>query len=491
MKSRFLLLIFLFNAICGFAQNFNPILPDNIADPSVAKFDGVYYLYGTTDIDKGLSQMGPPVVWKSTDFVNWSFKGTLMSGIDWDKPHKYTDEKGEERTGYFRYWAPGAPVKKGNLYYLFPTIVKPDGWNGTYTMISESPEGPFRFQNGDGVFYKNTDPNIKETLPLVDDIDGEVFADENGKTYFYWRRRFASEIKNDYSELIGERISILTSKGGYSEGPTMFKANGFYYYIYTLRANQNYCNAYMMSSESPVSGFKKPETGNDIFLFSSIENGVWGPGHGNVFYDADADKYIFLYLEYGEGSTTRQVFANEILFDSNGTIRTITPDFKGVGYIGKKTKEKKNLALKAIATASSYKSDKTKTVKIETQPNEPVAGSEKEVSRTHTYKPENAIDNSNGTRWIADENDVESWYMLDFGKKTKISSCEMFFNFPALGHKWTLEKSDDGKNWTICEHSTNDMEIQTPYIAKNNGKTRYLRIKIHCGSAGLWEIKVY
>jgi len=54
-----------------------------------------------------------------------------------------------------------------------------------------------------------------------------------------------------------------------------------------------------------------------------------------------------------------------------------------------------------------------------------------------------------------------------------------------------LEKSDDGRNWTICEQSTDDMEIQTPYIAKNIGKTRYLRIKIHSGSAGLWEIKVY
>ncbi len=52
-----------------------------------------------------------------------------------------------------------------------------------------------------------------------------------------------------------------------------------------------------MSRQSPLSGFEKPE-GNDIFLFSSIADNVWGPGHGNVFYNEETDDYIFVYLEY-------------------------------------------------------------------------------------------------------------------------------------------------------------------------------------------------
>ena len=74
----------------------------------------------------------------------------------------------------------------------------------------------------------------------------------------------------------------------------MFKRKGIYYYIYTLRGNQNYVNAYMMSRQSPLSGFEKPE-GNDIFLFSSIADNVWGPGHGNVFYNEETDD-IFSYI---------------------------------------------------------------------------------------------------------------------------------------------------------------------------------------------------
>lgn len=53
----------------------NPIIPDTVADPSVVEFDGMYYLYGTTDIGTGLGASGIPVVWKSADFINWSFTG--------------------------------------------------------------------------------------------------------------------------------------------------------------------------------------------------------------------------------------------------------------------------------------------------------------------------------------------------------------------------------------------------------------------------------
>jgi hypothetical protein len=51
-------------------QNFNPIIPDNLADPSLVMFDDIFYMYANTDIDHGLKEMGPPVVWKSTDI--WS-----------------------------------------------------------------------------------------------------------------------------------------------------------------------------------------------------------------------------------------------------------------------------------------------------------------------------------------------------------------------------------------------------------------------------------
>ena len=93
--------------------------------------------------------------------------------------------------------------------------------------------------------------------------------------YLFWRRRLAARLSADRLHIEGEPLTMQTARQGYSEGPLMFKRKGIYYYVYTLSGNQNYVNAYMMSRESPLSGFVKPE-GNDIFLFSAPENQVWG-----------------------------------------------------------------------------------------------------------------------------------------------------------------------------------------------------------------------
>src|SRR5437899_3642824 len=84
----------------------NALIPDLVADPSVVEFDGVFYCYATTDGEgRHLSTSGLPVVWKSTDFLNWSFEGSLF-------PPGF---KG-------KYWAPSSAILRDGTYYLYPTI---------------------------------------------------------------------------------------------------------------------------------------------------------------------------------------------------------------------------------------------------------------------------------------------------------------------------------------------------------------------------------
>ena len=68
----------------------NPLLPEMVGDPSIIDVDGTFYCYVTTDgYGRGLETSGPPVVWKSPDFVNWSFSGTYchwtrdLQGTSW------------------------------------------------------------------------------------------------------------------------------------------------------------------------------------------------------------------------------------------------------------------------------------------------------------------------------------------------------------------------------------------------------------------------
>ena len=65
------------------AQVINPfgkaLVPDMIADASIVDLYGTFYCYATTDgYDQGLKTSGPPVVWKSKDFLHWSFNGTYF-----------------------------------------------------------------------------------------------------------------------------------------------------------------------------------------------------------------------------------------------------------------------------------------------------------------------------------------------------------------------------------------------------------------------------
>ena len=468
---------------------YNPLIPDNLADPSVSKFGDTYYLYGTTDLDYGLGRAGTPVVWKSKDFVNWSFEGSHIRGFDWAKGYEYVNDKGEKKKGYFRYWAPGKVIEQDGRYYLYVTFVKPDEKMGTYVLVADRPDGPFQFAEGKGLSVPGT---AKADSPaIVPDIDGEPFVDEDGRGYIFWRRRFAARLSDDKLHIEGELVSIKTARQGYSEGPLMFKRKGIYYYVYTLSGHQNYANAYMMSRESPLTGFVKPE-GNDIFLFSAPENQVWGPGHGNVFYDEGTDAYIFVYLEYGDGGTTRQVYANRMEFNEDGTIRTLVPDARGVGCLAAPQETRKNLALQSHFYASSEKAPRTSTVSIETQPNQPLPdkGSVKNYTRTHTYQAAHVADESNGTRWLAADTDSSPFITVDLKEVRTVSECHFFFTRPTEGHAWRLEKSADGKNWQTCAEQ-GKVQARSPHIAGAIGEARYLRLHIRRGDAGLWEWKIY
>lgn len=470
-------------------RNYNPLIPDNLADPSVSKFNDTYYLYGTTDLDYGLGRAGTPVVWKSKDFVNWSFEGSHIRGFDWSKGYEYVNDKGEKKEGYFRYWAPGKVVEKQGKFYLYATFVKPDEKLGTYVLVADRPDGPFRFAEGEGLFPPGADKT--DSPAIVQDIDGEPFIDDDGSGYLFWRRRNGARMSANGLHLEGQPVNIKTARQGYSEGPVVFKRKGVYYYIYTLSGHQNYANAYMMSRESPLNGFVKPE-GNDIFLFSAPDNQVWGPGHGNVFYDERTDEYIFLYLEYGDGGTTRQVYANRMEFNEDGTIRTLVPDVRGVGYLGEPQEKRTNLALQAHFYASSEKEARTSTVSIETQPNQPLAdkGSVKQFARTHSYQAAYVADESNGTRWIAADSDSSPYLTADLKEVYDIGECQFYFTRPTEGHTWRLEKSTDGKHWQTCAEQAK-LEARSPHAAINIGKARYLRLHIRRGDAGLWEWKVY
>jgi hypothetical protein len=429
------------------------LIPDLIADPSVVELDGTFYCYATTDgYGQGLSTSGPPVVWKSHDFLNWSFEGTLFAqGFD------------------AKYWAPSTPVHSNGRYYLYPTL------NGRITpVVADRLEGPFRSIDGHelGAGASFTPMLISTGKP----IDAEVFVDEDGQAYIVWAERGIARLKPDLVTFDGAQSTVTTKRTGYSEGPFLFKRAGIYYYLYTLNGHETYQYAYMMSRVSPLGPWEAPE--RDIISTTESTQHVYGPGHGSVFRDSATDRWYFVYLEYGRSGTNRQVLADHMEFEADGTIRPIQLTRSGVGAL-RSLPVQRNLAANGRASASSTQPD----YKVPTR-NDPT------LQRTETYAADNALDGSNGTRWMAKDGDADPWYLIDLGAVQPITRTELYFVKPTAGHAYWLECSRDGKHWKPYSAKRTIM-VESPHIDRKKVRTRYLRLHVLKGEAGLWEFKIF
>jgi len=433
----------------------HPLVPDLIADPSITEIDGTFYLNATTDgAGAGLATSGLPVTWKSKDFLNWSFSGSIF-------PNNFNA----------KYWAPSGVIYRNNRYYLFPTL------NSKITgVVADSPDGPFH-----SLDRKDITSGL-DWLPfrirVGKAIDADVFVDDNGASYMVWAQHGFGKLKPDLSGFDGEQSLIQTKRDGYSEGPILFKRKGIYYYLYTLDGNENYKYAYMMSRTSPLGPWETPE--QDIIARTDHETGVFGPGHGCIVNPKGSAQWYFVYLEYGRGGTNRQVWANKMFFNTDGTIQPIQLTTEGVGAIRPALHpDKPNLALHKSATASS-----TRTDYIVPHRSDP------RLNRIENFAPENALDGSNGTRWLALDSDTTPWYQLDLGKARTVRRTELYFVKPTAGQAYRLEFSLDGKTWhSYGGHE--DVIVQSPHTDVKPVRARYFKVTILQGMPGLWEFRVF
>lgn len=435
-------------------RNFgHALIPDLVADPSIVEIDGTFYCYATTDgWGQGLATSGTPVVWTSKDFLNWSFTGSSF-------PSDFN----------LKFWAPSCPVARNGRYYSFPTL------DGKITaVVADTPTGPFLAPDGQHVTRTTLRPYPIEQKHT---IDAEVFVDDDGLAYMVWQGRRLAKLTPDLLATDGPTIMVPTKRQGYSEGPFLSKRRGVYYYFYTLGGGENYQYAYMFSRVSPLGPWEAPE--QDLIATTNQKERVIGPGHGCFFNPRGSDQWYFVYLEYGRGGTTRQIYADKMNFNADGTIQPITLTKAGVGALRPPADASPNLALTASAAASSTR----RNYRVP-------AGNDSELDRVETYAPANALDACNGTRWLAATGDKAAWFQVDLGAAREIRRTEAYFVKPAAGHAYRLEWSLDGQTWqpygghpepTCCSPQRDSMPV----------RTRYLRLSILQGEPGLWELRVF
>lgn len=461
LKINFLFCFFLILSVVLEAQPKNPfgkpLIPDMIADASIQEINGTFYCYATTDgYDSHLDTSGPPVVWKSKDFVNWSFS-----------EYYFPSAIGQV------YWAPSKAVAANGKYYIYPTV------NGfMYPAVANSPDGPFELAKGDDAFIKPFSPATLLSSKSNKDpvgIDAEIFIDDDRQAYVFWQLRHAAKLNADMVTVDTTYVTIPTPRKGYSEGPVFFKRKSIYYYLYTLEGDEKYQYAYVMSRESPLGPFEFPE--KDIIAATNYERGIFGPGHGCVFNLPGTDQFFFAYLEFGRRSTNRQTYVNKLEFNKDGTIRPVHLTLGGVGALRPIPQDKK------VTVINSYASSICPDLDIKYM-------KDSLFKRIESFEPSFAFDGSNGSRWMASPEDKDNWIVADLGKSQKIKQSKVYFVRPTAGQAYILEYSDDCKIWNSCGgHS--GLKIQSPHTDNLNIISRYLRIRILEGVKGIWEWNIY
>ncbi|MCR8668685.1 glycoside hydrolase family 43 protein [Aestuariibaculum sp. M13] len=291
----------------------NPTTNIFLADPTIFKNNGTYYLYGTSQgslINKGNGFL----VYSSTDMQNWEGPIGNMNGFAL---------KDSEAFGNTGFWAPQV-FEHNNQFYMAYTA------NEKIAIASSiSPLGPFT--------------NDGNPISKTSQIDPFIFMDDNGKSYLFHvrlsngNRIFVAELNTDLLSIKEETLTEIitatdpwenTNNANWSvaEGPTVIKENDTYYLFYSTNdfRNPDYAVGYA-TAPSPMGPWTK-STNNPIIHGSMI--GENGAGHGDIFYDEQGKMQYVLHTHFSEAVVHPRKTGTIQLTKSDNNITSLNETFK-------------------------------------------------------------------------------------------------------------------------------------------------------------------
>ncbi|MFA5293266.1 MAG: glycoside hydrolase family 43 protein [Phycisphaerae bacterium] len=228
----------------------NPILPGFNPDPSIVRVNDDYYIANST------FEWFPGVaIYHSKDLVNWELAGYALNST------KYIDLLGNPTSGGV--WAPCLTYSDG-LFYLVYSDVK-------------TQKGPYKDVHNYLITAKNIKGPWSEPVFLNSSgFDASMFHDDDGKKWLLNElhdhrdraKRFAGILIQEYDpktkKLVGPIRNIFKgSPIGVTEGPHIYKLNGYYYlmtaeggtgpnHAVTLARSKNLFGPYEIQPDNPI-----------------------------------------------------------------------------------------------------------------------------------------------------------------------------------------------------------------------------------------------
>ncbi len=420
------------------------------ADPAVVKFRGEYYMFVTRS-------MG---YWHSTDLTNWSFitpEKWYFEGSNAPAAHNYKD---------LLLYVTGNP--SGSMSILYTDNPKKGDWKAVPAILNDL-QDPALFIDDDEQAYmfwgssnkfpirgKKLDKDVrfrpaKETIELFN-----LNAAKHG-----WER-----FGEDHSDKV---------LGGYIEGAWLIKFNNKYYMQYAAPGTEfNVYGDGVYIADAPLGPYKYAPNNPVVYKPGGFANGA---GHGSLVIGPGEQYWHFGTIAISVNvNWERRINLFPIYFDKDGLMYSNT-SFGDYPHFAPAMPEKMGqfagwmlLSYKKPLKASSF-SDK--------------------------YGPENVVDESIKTFWLAEKNDDQQWIEIDLVNSGKVFAIQlnyhdyksdMYGRIPGLFHRYVVEGSVDGHKWiTLLDRKNSFKDVPNDYVELGSPRiVRYIRYKnIHVPTPNL------
>lgn len=317
-KHVYLLSVLLLTIFASNAQN--PFITDQFtADPTARVFEGRVYVYPSHDIPSPIDRlkewfcMADYHVFSSDNLVDWIDHGVIVhqDSVPWINPESYA------------MWAPDCVYRNGKYYFYFPSTLEASEKSAfaVGVAVADKPYGPFTPQ--------------PEPIKGISGIDPCVFVDKDSQAYIYWcgqGNMYVAQLKNNMLELASAPTVLNGLPQGFKEGPFLFERTGKYYYTFPWVQDKTETLAYAIG-DNPMGPFEFKG-----IIMDQWPSGCWTNHHSIVEFK---DQW-YLFYHHNDYSPqfdkNRSIRVDSLFFNSDGTIRKVTPTLRGVGITDAKRK---------------------------------------------------------------------------------------------------------------------------------------------------------
>ena len=282
----------------------NPVISQNLADPSVIRSDkGIFYLYSTE------STLFPNVpIFKSIDLINWYYVGSAFN--DQTRPVSF---KGN-------IWAPDINCIDGKYVLYYSMSVWGGEWDcGIGVAVADHPAGPFVDR---GKLFSSRDINVQNSID-------PFYIEENGEKYLFWGSHhgiYGIRLSKDgLSIRKGDTPIKIAGNGG--EGTYIHKRNGQFYLFQSFGSCCNGLsstyNVRVGRSDHVLGPYYDRQNRSMLegtgTLFLQGNSFVVGPGHNAEIVTDDAGQDWLLYHGYLQSNPelSRIIFLDQVSWDGD------------------------------------------------------------------------------------------------------------------------------------------------------------------------------